>query len=455
MAYALRGYHESTKHSPASLASGAHRLDWSNKPLPFKVYSTLEVIELPEDLARLCRYSNGVLRWRRGPAGERYGFRAAPCTGALYHVELYLATAQRSDLPAGLYHYGAHDHRLRRLRGEDVRGALSAASGDPPTVAAAPLVLVLTSTPWRNAWKYRDRAYRHVFWDSGVILANLLALIAEPPTPVSIITGFIDDRVDRIVGADGTHEMAVALVAIGSGAPTPPNATTMEEIGFPTEPLSRRQVPYPAIENANRASSLPTAGAVAVWRAHADATSAASAAQLAAGPAEAVIRRRRSARRFSYGAIALQQLELALAFASARIPGDAFGADLVEPFVIVNAVDGMASGTYGPGLAPIRHGDFRRAAGELALGQELGASAAASVYFLSDLDAAFARFGERGYRVAQLAGGIAGGRLELAATDMGLGATGLTFFDDEVTRFFEPAAAGRQVMYLAAIGEGA
>ncbi len=59
------------------------------------------------------------------------------------------------------------------------------------------------------------------------------------------------------------------------------------------------------------------------------------------------------------------------------------------------------------------------------------------------------RFGERGYRVAQ----IAGGRLELAATAMDLGASGLTFFDDEVTRFFEPAAAGRQVMYLAAIGE--
>jgi len=77
------------------------------------------------------------------------------------------------------------------------------------------------------------------------------------------------------------------------------------------------------------------------------------------------------------------------------------------------------------------------------------------VYFLSDLDAVLERFGDRGYRVAQIAGGIAGGRLELAATEMSLGTTGLTFFDNEVTRFFEPAAAGRQVMYLAAIGERA
>ncbi len=40
----------------------------------------------------------------------------------------------------------------------------------------------------------------------------------------------------------------------------------------------------------------------------------------------------------------------------------------------------------------------------------------------------------------------------MSQTAAGLGATGLTFFDDEVTRFFEPAAAGRQVMYLAALG---
>lgn len=45
--------------------------------------------------------------------------------------------------------------------------------------------------------------------------------------------------------------------------------------------------------------------------------------------------------------------------------------------------------------------------------------------------------------------------MELAATAMGLAATGLTFFDDEVTRVFEPASEGRQVMYLAAIGRRA
>ena len=134
------------------------------------------------------------------------------------------------------------------------------------------------------------------------------------------------------------------------------------------------------------------------------------------------------------------------------VPGDCFSSDLVTPFLIVNAVDGLAPGVYGPELRLIRAGDFRLQAGALALGQPLGAEAAANIYFLADLDRVFARFGERGYRVAQMAGGIAGGRVELSAVAQGFGATGLTFFDDEVTAFFEPASAGRQVMYLVAVG---
>jgi nitroreductase len=166
-----------------------------------------------------------------------------------------------------------------------------------------------------------------------------------------------------------------------------------------------------------------------------------------------VIGRRRSTRRVGRRPIGRAALEAILAAATAPIPGDTPMPETVAPFLIANAVDGVAPGVYGPDLEPIRHGDDRRAAGALALWQELGADAAVDLYFMSDLDRVSRRLGERGYRVAQMAGGIAGGRAELAATALGLGATGLTFFDDEVTRFFEPAAGGRQVMYLAALGQ--
>ena len=63
-----------------------------------------------------------------------------------------------------------------------------------------------------------------------------------------------------------------------------------------------------------------------------------------------------------------------------------------------------------------------------------------------------AAYGDRGYRLAQLGGALVAGKLYLASYALGLGATGLTFYDGEVTAFFSPHAAGRSVMFLIAIG---
>jgi len=62
------------------------------------------------------------------------------------------------------------------------------------------------------------------------------------------------------------------------------------------------------------------------------------------------------------------------------------------------------------------------------------------------------RFGNRGYRTAQLEASVIGGKLYLAAYAQRLGASGLTFFDDEVTEFFSPHATGKSVMFLLALG---
>lgn len=445
----LQKYHEATKHSSASVRSSLNYLDWANKPLAFKIYTGLAGIPPPEDIGRLCLLSNGVLRWRRYPGGETYGFRAAPCTGALYHVELYLATAERADLPAGLYHYGAHDHQLRHLREGDLRGVLAEAAGFAP-LQEAPVVLLLTSTFWRNSWKYQARAYRHAYWDSGVVLANLLALTAGERLTTAVVMGFADATVNRLLGVDGEREAAVALVALGDGAPVT-TAPELSELDLPTRPLSLRQVRYPEIEAAQRASSLASGDAAASWRQEAGAAPPGVPPTLLQAPEE-MIRARRSSRSFEIGPIGRRKLQEILEAAQQPVPGDCFSPDLVTPFLIVNAVDDLEPGVYGPELQLIRPGDFRLQAGGLALGQPLGAEAAVNMYFLADLQKIFTRLGERGYRVAQMAGGIAGGRVELRAISKGLGATGLTFFDDEVTAFFEPAAAGRQVMYLVAVG---
>jgi hypothetical protein len=106
-------------------------------------------------------------------------------------------------------------------------------------------------------------------------------------------------------------------------------------------------------------------------------------------------------------------------------------------------------------LERLKQGDFRNQAGYLGLEQQLPADAAVDVFFLSDLRPIFDRFGNRGYRAVQLEGGILGGKLYLAAYAQRLGATGLTFYDDDVTRFFSPHAEGKSAIFLLAVGKSA
>ena len=100
----------------------------------------------------------------------------------------------------------------------------------------------------------------------------------------------------------------------------------------------------------------------------------------------------------------------------------------------------------------LKEGEFREQAGYLGLEQELPADASVAIFFLADLKAVLERFGNRGYRAAQIEAGIIGGKLYLAAYALRLGATGLTFFDDDVTEFFSPHAAGKSAIFLTAVG---
>jgi SagB-type dehydrogenase family enzyme len=508
---AARAYHERTKHSPVSVQTNAHRLDWAIQPLPFKIYETLAPIPLPRELgglsmptlaaidgrtpygaarvvpdavqlARIFHYSAGITKERVYSGGQRFYFRAAACTGALYHIDLYLVCGDLPGVEAGVYHFGPHDFALRKLRAGDHRGALVHATAAEPSIAHAPAVVVCTSTFWRNSWKYQARAYRHCWWDSGTLLAHLLATARAEDLPARVVLGFVDREVDALLGLDGQKEASLALVSLGrDDANVPPVAAALAPLDYATRPLSPREVEYPAIVEMHRASSLEDAQSVRAWRAgdaSNDMRDVAATEQAAdvtpltpfqEPPGESLHRtvtKRGSARRFGHEPISLEQLSTLVECSTAPVAFDfrpAGGRTLDDVYLIVNHMDGLSPGRYAL-LAPrdgARHasllrlgeGSFRREAGFLGLGQELPADAAVNAYFLSSLDRVLARYGARGYRAAQLEAAIHGGRMYLAAYALGLGATGLTFFDDDVTSFFSPHAAGKAVMFLVALGK--
>jgi SagB-type dehydrogenase family enzyme len=496
-------YHNATKHSYASVRSNQHVLDFNNQPLPLKIYPTLQPSPLPaevrqtgvaalsaiseivppqtnavpdlEAIAQLLYLSAGITRHRKYPGGEIY-FRAAACTGALYEVELYLVCGDLPNLEAGVYHFAAAEFGLRRLRAGDFRSFLIEATANDPAIAHAPLTIVCTCTYWRNSWKYQDRTYRHFGWDNGTLLANLLAVGAALGLPAKVVCGFVDNTVNRLLDVESLREVAFSLVPLGHVAELPAQSVApVSPLGLETVPLSRREIDYPLMREVHAASSLYSSEEVASWRGGTPLTHfppptgpvvqlrPLSDTEMPRDPIEQVILRRGSSRRFARLPITLAQLSTMLDRTARGVPADFLDpreSQLNHLYLIVHAVEALEPGAYvyhrGRGvLECLKQGDFRSQAGYLGLQQALPADAAVDVFFLADLRPILQRYGNRGYRAVQLEAGILGGKLYLAAYAQHLGATGLTFFDDDVTGFFSPHAEGKSAIFLVALGHSA
>ncbi len=496
-------YHDGTKHSYWSIRNNPHFLDWANRPLPFKIYPEIESFPLPQDvsqtgvaalsaisepvpmspgdsmpnlqdLARILYFSAGITRQRAYPGGELY-FRAAACTGALYEIELYVVTGDLAGLDAGVYHFNPADVSLQLLRKGDFRGNLAQATAMEPTVAHAPATIVCTGTYWRNAWKYQARTYRHFGWDNGTLLANMLAVSSASGLSAEIVLGFVDAEVNRLLDLDTRREVSLCLVPIGRTSerslPAPRQASALV---LKTIPLSQCEVEYPAMLEMHDASLLESEDEVPQWRATKkilpSSAPAGNAVRLQPLPEEEqpkdtieqVILRRGSTRMFDKTAsITLAQLSTIFDRATRGLPADFLDppdAQLNDLYLIVHSVQGLKPGAYflqreRNTLELLNDGEFRAGAYHLGLEQNLPADACVDIFFLADLNRILERYGNRGYRAVQLEAGAIGGRMYLAAYAQRLGATGLTFFDDDVINVFSPHAKGKNAIFLLAIGK--
>jgi SagB-type dehydrogenase family enzyme len=496
-------YHDGTKHSHWSIRNNPHLLDWASRPQPFKIYPKIEPFPLPRDvpqtgvaalsaisepvpssradsvpdlhdLARILYFSAGITKQRAHPGGEIY-FRAAACTGALYEIELYVVTGDLAGLDAGVYHFNPADLSLRLLRKGDFCRNLAQATAMEPAVAHAPAMIICTGTYWRNAWKYQARTYRHFGWDNGTLLANMLAVSAASGLPAEIVLGFVDGEVNRLLDLDTRCEVSLCLVPIGRKSESSlPALREALVLGLETIPLSECEVEYPAMLEMHDASSLESEEEVAQWRGKQQvflsSAPAGEEVQLERPPEEEqpmdtieqVILRRGSTRTFDETAsITLAQLSTIFDYATRGLPADFLkppGAQFNDLYLIVHSVQGLKPGAYffrreQNTLELLKAGEFRAEAHHLGLEQELPADACVDIFFLADLKRLLEQYGNRGYRAVQLEAGAIGGRIYLAAYAQHLGATGLTFFDDDVINFFSPHARDKSAIFLLAIGK--
>jgi len=483
-------YHEATRHSYTNVRSGAHFLDWSNRPIPYKIYPGAGTLALPRDLSlpqvstlsalrrrsdspqksldletvtRLLFCADGLTR-RANVGGEDYHFRAAASAGALYPVELYLVAGEIEGLEPGLYHFLPADLKLHGLRRGDWRPYLAGQVG-VTSLRRARAVLIMTSIFWRSAWKYRARAYRYCFWDTGTILANLLAAANTDALETEIITAFKEGPVEELLEVDGDREGIACLVALGQAPAFPGESPVLGRIELESIPLSAKEVVYEdllRLHRASRLSALEEVSELAGGQLESRQLESSSAAitldalddDSAIGLGETILRRG-STRVFAQESITAGELATILATSNLNANRD-FPA-LADTYLIVNAVEGISPGAYyyhrdyGT-LEPLKAGNFRAEAGYLCLEQPLGKDCSVLIIYMTDLELILRRFGNRGYRNAHLEAGLLGGRVYLAAYSLGRGATGLTFYDDDTTSFLQPHCGKMSPLLMIAVG---
>lgn len=474
-------YHEHTKYSPEGLASHRPHIDWAHPPLPYKLYTSGQQVDLaqylpfaeldrPDDvqeewegltyeersqaeLSHLLYFTNGVTAVMPYPERE-FLMRAAPSAGGLYPTEVYVATRGYAGLPDGLYNYQVRQHELIAFWQGDVFSRLRRIAFDHPAIEASDLVMILSGVFFRSSWRYQDRAYRRILLDTGHVWGNAAMMAPVFGREAIPIGGFHDDDLEDLLFMERQVESGLLLVALPFSKHVTPamrdapalasevhrefrHAPEGERL-WELHDASRVRVKSPPQALPNSTTTRPAFG---------------FAELLAAEPIDwddalgDTIVLRRSTRAYSGRAISRDQLAQMLDFAyrpedhpDARIatPPHLLAPELLQTYVAVNAVENLDPGCYHYDperreLRQVRFTDLAKEVEYLCLGQDLGGKAAAVVFHTTNLPRSVNRYGERSYRYVHLDAGHLGERLNIAAMRLGLGASGIGgFFDDRV-----------------------
>jgi hypothetical protein len=352
-------------------------------------------LDLP-NLARLLHLSAGVVRTTERPYAT-WLFRAAGSAGGRFPLELYVAAPVGMEVPAGVHWYDPLDHALVQV--------------GPPPRGDAPAVVV-TGVPWRTGWRYRERGYRHVYWDAGTMLAHLFAVADSGGLTARLHSRFPDAAVTALVGADGVHEFPMAVVIFGDGPPALEASGPAFSGDVDSDPVE-----FPLVTAAQQAGARDTLGPS--W----DRGAPVEVVVHGTDPVESVVLARGSQRRMDPTRGLPQSLlhtSLSVALRGVGLPHR----------VVVHDVEGVAPGLYRwPDLsAPVRPGSMRDELYLVCLNQDLARDAAFVVIAATDVGA----LDDREYREAQLSAGLVEGRLHLLAYGLGASASGMTFIDSEV-----------------------
>jgi len=515
---AVRAYHALSSHEPYRYAPGPGGLDWHNQPDPFRRYAGAEAValdHLSEDegaayedalypgalppaalerasLSALLEYALGLAAWKQ-LGGARWALRIDPSSGNLHPTEASVVSGPVAGVCATPFvaHYAPREHalELRARLPDDLWAELAAG------LPAGALLLGLSSIPWRESWKYGERAYRYCQLDLGHALACVALSAGALGWSVRACDGWGAQDLELMLGLSGCDpqelempELLLALAPQAGAAPVPPDAARLRALSWCGRPnrLSAAHVPWPALERVATVCR-PRRGRPAPEPARRP-----PPAGLEPRPCGRTFRQVARARRSAVemdGRTALapdafqRMLARTLPAAGARAFAALSGEPCVDLCLYVHRVADLDPGLYALvreprrrgalaaamsathswrpapgapaelGLTLLRRGDERAAAAAVACGQDIAADGAFALAMLVDLERALEEGGAAAYPRLYRECGAIGQVLYLEAVAAGVSATGIGCFFDHAARASFGLAGGRfQSLYHFTVG---
>jgi SagB-type dehydrogenase family enzyme len=168
-----------------------------------------------DELATLLHAAYGVTGTLDDPSRE---VRAAPSGGALFPLELYVASLRVDGLDTALFHFDPLRHGLELLRPISSHDEVARLTPYAELLGPSAAVVLVTGMLWRSRFKYGARAYRFTLLEAGHAAHGLLLAAAALGLAAVPVGGFFDRSVDAFLGADGVDEASLYLLAVGAEA---------------------------------------------------------------------------------------------------------------------------------------------------------------------------------------------------------------------------------------------
>ena len=489
-------YHDITNYDRHRMKG--HAVDWGNQPSVNKVYPGVNYQHLPrpENLSRpslqdasgpfdgkvpgravtierlsvILALAYGITG--RVQAGEKeYFFRSAPSAGALYPVEIYLATGGMNGLPEGLYHYDASGPGLCQLRSENIMPFVDRCIAMDPDSPPPALTFFLTGITFRSAWKYKSRALRYLLLDTGHVLENLTMTLKAEGLSATVHVDIDRETSGRLLGCDPDRETCFAAVRI-RGDGTGPAGSPGRISPLPGEVLDAGKVcekeeVFGEIEEILAATNLPASWASPhpMWASLGITPNAWQPIGQAPPPPlpdfPTTVLRRRSRRNFVGTELSEDTfrglLDLLSRQALQAHPEKPHRESCFSTGIIVQNTACISPGFYlcdfqKKRIGRVRTGNFNTAMASACLDQRWLENAALHFCFMADLEQLDRTWGARGYQYAMLEAGRLGEAVYLAATAFGLGCCGIGALYDEEARTLLGLGNSSALLYLVAAG---